>query len=103
MALMRRTVVTLLVPLVMAMWSPHASACPGWKQSIDRMVRGHNMSVSVRDEGKVLYRHNAGARRIPASNEKLLLSMALLDRVGPNLRFKTRVDGDIVRRRSRLR
>ena len=103
MALMRRTAATLLVPLFMAMWSPHASARPGWKQSIDRMVRGHNMSVSVRDEGKVLYRHNAGARRIPASNEKLLLSMALLDRVGPNLRFRTRRYGDIVRRRSRLR
>ena len=90
MALMRRTAAMILVPLLVAMWAPQASARPGWKQSIDRMVRGHNMSVSVRDKGKVLYRHNAGARRIPASNEKLLLSMALLDRVGPNMRFKTR-------------
>jgi D-alanyl-D-alanine carboxypeptidase len=91
MANMRRTAATLLVACLVISLSPVASARPAWKQRIDGMVRGHNMSVSVRDHGKVLYKHNAGARRIPASNEKLLLSMALLDRVGPNMRFRTRV------------
>ena len=91
MALMRRIAASLIVMLLVGLWPMSASARPGWKKSIDRMTRGHNMSVSVRDAGKVLYRRNAGARRIPASNEKLLLSMALFDRVDPTMRFRTKV------------
>jgi D-alanyl-D-alanine carboxypeptidase/D-alanyl-D-alanine-endopeptidase (penicillin-binding protein 4) len=34
-------------------------------------------------DGRVVYRRRATVRRAPASNEKLLLSMALLDRLGP--------------------
>ena len=35
----------------------------------------------VRDEGRMLYRWNPSAQRTPASNEKLLLSMALLEKI----------------------
>ena len=56
---------------------------PGWAVRIDRLVRGLPVGVSVRDEGRDLYGHEAARRRTPASNEKLLLSMALLDGLGP--------------------
>jgi D-alanyl-D-alanine carboxypeptidase len=55
---------------------------PGWAVQIDRLVRGLSVGVSVRDEGVDLYGHAAARRRTPASNEKLLLSMALMDRLG---------------------
>jgi D-alanyl-D-alanine carboxypeptidase/D-alanyl-D-alanine-endopeptidase (penicillin-binding protein 4) len=90
MSLVRRCGVLILLVLLVGLWPASASARPGWKKAIDRMARGHNISISVRDRGKVLYKWNAGAKRIPASNEKLLLSMALFDRVDPNMRFKTR-------------
>ena len=37
----------------------------------------------------MIYRHADKAQRIPASNEKLLLSMALLDTLGPSYRIET--------------
>lgn len=55
----------------------------GWATQIDRLVRGLPVGVSVRDEGQDVYGHAAARRRTPASNEKLLLSMALLDLLGP--------------------
>jgi D-alanyl-D-alanine carboxypeptidase/D-alanyl-D-alanine-endopeptidase (penicillin-binding protein 4) len=56
---------------------------PGWAVQIDRLVRGLPVGISVRDEGVDLYAHGAARRRTPASNEKLLLSMAMLDTLGP--------------------
>ncbi len=53
------------------------------------MVAGHKVGVAVREEGRVLYRHDAKQKRIPASNQKLLLSMALLDAVGPEFSIHT--------------
>lgn len=47
------------------------------------------MSIAVRSGDEVIYRHRPSARRAPASGEKLLMSMALLDAVGPDLRFVT--------------
>ncbi|MEA2461211.1 MAG: hypothetical protein QOH90_1388 [Actinomycetota bacterium] len=40
-------------------------------------------------EGAALYSHRERRKKTPASNEKLLLSMALLDRVGGDFRFET--------------
>jgi D-alanyl-D-alanine carboxypeptidase/D-alanyl-D-alanine-endopeptidase (penicillin-binding protein 4) len=57
---------------------------PGWAVQIDRLVRGLPVGVSVMDEGQDLYRHAAARRRTPASNEKLLLSMSLLEVLGPD-------------------
>jgi len=48
------------------------------------------MSVAIGDANGFLYRHGASIRRIPASNEKLLLSMALLDALGPDATVPTR-------------
>ncbi len=61
----------------------------GWVARIDRLVHGHGIGVAVVEEGRFLYRHADAQRRTPASNEKLLLSMALLDRLGPDARLVT--------------
>lgn len=42
------------------------------------------MSVSIGEDGAFWYRHLGWVQRAPASNEKLLLSMALLAAVGPD-------------------
>ena len=64
---------------------------PGWVSRIDDLVAGRRVSVTVGFDDQVWYRHQATVRRRPASNEKLLLSMALLDRLGPSLRIPTLV------------
>jgi len=82
------------------------AAQPRWIRKIDRIVSGHPMSVMVGDDGDTWYRHRASVQRPPASNEKLLLSMALLDRFGAGRTFSVRalatdvttegvVDGDL--------
>jgi D-alanyl-D-alanine carboxypeptidase/D-alanyl-D-alanine-endopeptidase (penicillin-binding protein 4) len=65
----------------------------GWMRRIDRVTAGRAISVSVREAGEFLYRRRDRDQRIPASNQKLLLSMALLDGLGPGFRFETRVVG----------
>ncbi len=42
------------------------------------------MSVSIGEDGAFWYRHLGWVKRAPASNEKLLLSMALLAAMGPD-------------------
>ena len=61
----------------------------GWMRKIDHLVAGHAVSVSVGDGGSFLYQRADTEPRIPASNEKLLLSMALLDNFGPGRRIVT--------------
>lgn len=61
-----------------------------WMHAIDDVVDGRAVSVSVGEDGRFLYRHADQTPRIPASNEKLLLAMALLDTFGPNDRIRTR-------------
>ena len=64
------------------------------------------MSVAIGDDGTFWYRHLGWVKRIPASNEKLCLSMALLSAVGPDRVIATRamaaaapvdgvIDGDL--------
>jgi D-alanyl-D-alanine carboxypeptidase/D-alanyl-D-alanine-endopeptidase (penicillin-binding protein 4) len=48
------------------------------------------MSVAIGNDGAFWYRRLATVPRIPASNEKLLLSMALLDRLPAGRRIATR-------------
>jgi serine-type D-Ala-D-Ala carboxypeptidase/endopeptidase (penicillin-binding protein 4) len=62
---------------------------PSWKARIDRLVKDRPIGVALREEGSFLYQREETVRRIPASNQKLLLSMALLDRFGPDFRFPT--------------
>ncbi len=61
-----------------------------WMRQIDALSAGRSVSIAVGDEGTFLYERADGAARIPASNEKLLLSMALLDRFGSGYRIDTR-------------
>jgi D-alanyl-D-alanine carboxypeptidase/D-alanyl-D-alanine-endopeptidase (penicillin-binding protein 4) len=69
-----------------------------WMRRIDRLSAGHAIGVSV-GAGSVggndgattfLYRRRDARRRTPASNQKLLLSMALLARLGPGARVATK-------------
>jgi D-alanyl-D-alanine carboxypeptidase/D-alanyl-D-alanine-endopeptidase (penicillin-binding protein 4) len=74
---------------------------PPWKRKITSIASGRSMGVSVRLDGNVLYERGAKVRRLPASNEKLLLSMALYASLGADLRMKTEassgtLDGDVV-------
>jgi D-alanyl-D-alanine carboxypeptidase len=85
-----------------------AAAAPAqaWARAIDRVVGRLPVGISVREDGAYLYRHGDVRRRTPASNEKLLLSMAILDRLGPEATFVTQaataapvttgvIDGDL--------
>jgi D-alanyl-D-alanine carboxypeptidase/D-alanyl-D-alanine-endopeptidase (penicillin-binding protein 4) len=65
------------------------AARPAWAHAIDRVLAGLPVGVSVREDGAYLYRHADVRRRAPASNEKLLLSMAILDRLGPDATLTT--------------
>jgi len=78
----------LIVTLLAA--EPAAAASPRWLRRIDRIVAGHPMSVMVGNDGHTWYRHDASVPRAPASNEKLLLSMALLDHLHAGHTFATR-------------
>jgi D-alanyl-D-alanine carboxypeptidase/D-alanyl-D-alanine-endopeptidase (penicillin-binding protein 4) len=62
---------------------------PSWTRTIDRLIGRRSFGVAVREEGRFLYRHQDSKRRTPASNEKLLLSMAILDLLGPDTRILT--------------
>jgi D-alanyl-D-alanine carboxypeptidase len=62
-----------------------------WMRTLDATAAGHAVSVSVRDGGRFLFRRADDIARTPASNEKLLLSMALLDRLPSTFRIPTRV------------
>ena len=75
----------------------------GWLQALDDVVAGHPVSVAVGVDGVWLYRHGAHTARPPASNEKLLLSMALLDRYAIGTRIRTQVYATGVRSGHRLR
>jgi D-alanyl-D-alanine carboxypeptidase/D-alanyl-D-alanine-endopeptidase (penicillin-binding protein 4) len=69
-----------------------------WMRDLEALIGDRPVSVSVMADGAFAYGHLAEVRRTPASNEKLLLSMALLDRFGPDRRIPT--EGSI---RGRLR
>jgi D-alanyl-D-alanine carboxypeptidase/D-alanyl-D-alanine-endopeptidase (penicillin-binding protein 4) len=79
---------------------------PGWQRRIDALIGDRPMSVTIGDDGALWYGHLAWVRRAPASNEKLLLSMALLAALGPDQVIETRamaattpvdgvIDGDL--------
>ena len=105
MGALRFAAVALLVAtlLVEALATPAAAAPPrggeavvrqsrapgGWRRAIVRLVRGRQVGVAVREDGAFLFRDGDARRRTPASNEKLLLSMAILEALGPDARLLT--------------
>jgi serine-type D-Ala-D-Ala carboxypeptidase/endopeptidase (penicillin-binding protein 4) len=88
---MRRTLVPLLIGALVVAGASPAWGRPRWKREINRLVRHRSIGVSVREAGDSLYRWDAKQKRTPASVEKLLLSMALLDEVPERLRITTSV------------
>jgi D-alanyl-D-alanine carboxypeptidase/D-alanyl-D-alanine-endopeptidase (penicillin-binding protein 4) len=60
-----------------------------WMLRISRIAAHHSMSISASDHGLSVYRRDDVVGRRPASNEKLLLSMALLHRLGPDAQVST--------------
>lgn len=61
---------------------------PAWTDALTTAA-GSGASIAVVVDGVQIYGHLAKEPRAPASNEKLLLSMAILDRMGPGARFPT--------------
>jgi D-alanyl-D-alanine carboxypeptidase/D-alanyl-D-alanine-endopeptidase (penicillin-binding protein 4) len=60
-----------------------------WMAAIDEAIGRRSVSVAVGEEDEFLYRHDDATARIPASNTKLLLAMALLDAFAPSFRMRT--------------
>jgi len=67
------------------------AATTDWRRQIDALVGDLPVSVEIGYAGKVLYHHLEWVPRTPASNEKLLVSMALLERLSPDTTIPTRV------------
>jgi D-alanyl-D-alanine carboxypeptidase len=70
------------------------AATPKWVARIDELVAGRPVSVAIGNDGDWWYRNLAWVRRPPASNEKLLLSMALFNRYGVGRTIRTQVFAD---------
>jgi D-alanyl-D-alanine carboxypeptidase len=89
----RRLAAALLIASIVGAVPRPASAGaqePVWQQRIDGFLGERHMSVSVGEDGVFWYRHLGWVKRAPASNEKLLLSMALLATLGPDRVLTTR-------------
>ncbi|HZG03657.1 MAG TPA: D-alanyl-D-alanine carboxypeptidase/D-alanyl-D-alanine-endopeptidase [Streptomyces sp.] len=94
-------------------WSPPAGADPAddaLKAAIDRVLADERLDgaaasvvVGEADTGRVLYRHRADDRLMPASNVKLVTSAAAMELLGPDHRFRTEVLSDGRRRGPVLR
>lgn len=89
--LVRTTVVAVVAAFVLPGAGPAIAAPPRWVRDIDRTIDGHDVSVAIAVRGNWLYRHAAWKQRTPASNQKLLLSMALLHRTSLRTRVRTQV------------
>jgi len=62
---------------------------PAWMRKIQLVIGDRPVSVAIGEDGDPWFGHLAWVRRPPASNEKLLLSMALLQRYGPDRTIHT--------------
>lgn len=81
---MRRGGTFLLALALVLVTAAGAAARPAWKRKIDKLVSGHAIGVSVAHGGRPLYRYADKPKRVPASNQKMLLSMAAFDHLGPD-------------------
>ena len=60
-----------------------------WTAAIDAAIAGRDVSVAVGVDDRIVHSHLGRVARIPASNQKLLTSMAALATWGPSFRFPT--------------
>jgi serine-type D-Ala-D-Ala carboxypeptidase/endopeptidase (penicillin-binding protein 4) len=65
-----------------------------WSDAIDATIDGRDVSVAVGLGNRIVYTHLGEEPRVLASNEKLLTSMAALDRLGPSFRYRTSAAAD---------
>ena len=86
---MRRFYTVLLAAIVLGAATAPAAARPPWKRRIDRLARRQSIGIAIHQNGRLVYAWGSRAGRVPASNQKLLASMALLDRFGRGYRLKT--------------
>jgi D-alanyl-D-alanine carboxypeptidase/D-alanyl-D-alanine-endopeptidase (penicillin-binding protein 4) len=93
LALATAIVLAPFTPAVATPDSVPAGARAAWPDRITALIGHRQMSVAVGDDGTWLYRHRSTTPRTPASNEKLLLSMAILDDLGPDYRIVTHAQG----------
>jgi D-alanyl-D-alanine carboxypeptidase/D-alanyl-D-alanine-endopeptidase (penicillin-binding protein 4) len=63
---------------------------PWWERRVDALIGDRAVSVAIGQDGAFWYRHMSWVPRPPASNEKLLLSMALLAHIDPTSTIPTR-------------
>ena len=89
---MRRAVSLVVIAGVLFVSAP-ANARPYWKRQIDRIAASKNIGIALHDEGRILYRHDDRHQRVPASNEKLLMTMALFEQLPPETTIQTRAFG----------
>ncbi|MQA98785.1 MAG: hypothetical protein GEU78_00590 [Actinobacteria bacterium] len=75
-------IVAVVAVLLLVAAAPAAHARAAWKVRIDRLVGHKRMGVSLANDGRTVYRHRQHRMRIPASNQKALMSMALFERLG---------------------
>ena len=87
--LARASVAAVLVLVLAGTATPVTAAPPQWKQDIAAAIGNRDVSVAIGLDGGWLYRHGAWRQRAPASNQKLLLSMALLQRTSLSTRLRT--------------
>jgi D-alanyl-D-alanine carboxypeptidase/D-alanyl-D-alanine-endopeptidase (penicillin-binding protein 4) len=64
---------------------------PPWMVAIEDAIGSRRVSVAVGEDDVLLYHRAATTPRIPASNEKLLLSMTMYDTFGADFRIRTSV------------
>ena len=78
---------------------------PWWKRRVDNLLGAKPFSVQVRFNGDVIYSRDSKNERVPASVQKLVLSMALFEELGADAKFpttlaarsfeKSRIKGDL--------
>ena len=69
-----------------------------WERRVERIAGRNDLGFAVGIGGRTAFEHAGDTRRVPASNQKLLLSFALFDRFGPEHRIPTRASARIVKR-----
>jgi D-alanyl-D-alanine carboxypeptidase/D-alanyl-D-alanine-endopeptidase (penicillin-binding protein 4) len=74
---------------------PAEAALPAWASQLETLIGTRAISVAVAEDGRYLYRHGSSVQRIPASVEKLLMSMPLLTALGPSARIPTDALGEL--------
>jgi serine-type D-Ala-D-Ala carboxypeptidase/endopeptidase (penicillin-binding protein 4) len=73
-----------------------ALAPAGWMTRLDDLIGTAPMSVAVGRPGQLWYSRLGRSPRVPASNEKLLLAMAMLDEIGPDALVTTQVRASVL-------